>query len=62
MDVMRDFTVGLFSVLKTTGAPLLYRYPYRISAEGLRSDWLAIGQDIDSVIGRLAEAHERTKQ
>ncbi len=62
MNVMRDFTVGIFSVLKITGAPMLYRYPYRISAEGLKSDWHAIGQDIDSVIGRLADAHERYEQ
>lgn len=62
MNVMRDFTIGLFSVLKTTGAPMLYRYPYRISAEGLKSDWQAIGQDIDSVIGRLADAHERNER
>lgn len=40
---------------------MLYRYPYRTSAEGLRSDWGKIAQDIESVIGRLeAEAnHER---
>jgi len=60
MNVMKDFAVGLVSVLKITGAPMLYRYPYRISAEGLRSDWNAIAQDIESVMGRLAEAgHER---
>lgn len=53
MNVLRDFAVGLVSVLKITGAPLLYRYPYRTSAEGLRSDWLRIGQDIESVGGKL---------
>jgi hypothetical protein len=62
MNVVKDFSVGVISVLRITGAPMLYRYPYRISAEGLRSDWSAIGQDIDSVIGRLAEAgNERSE-
>lgn len=56
MKVMRDFAIGLVSVLKVTGTPQLYRYPYRISAEGLRADWANIGKDIDSVIGRLAAA------
>lgn len=57
MNVMRDFISGVLSVLKTTSAPMLYRYPYRMSAEGLRADWQNIGQDIESVIGRLkAEA------
>lgn len=37
-------------VLKTVGAPLLYRYPYRNSAEGLRSDWQKIAGDISSVM------------
>jgi hypothetical protein len=60
MDILKDFSIGLVSVLKITGAPMLYRYPYRISGEGLRADWNNIGQDIESVIGRLAEAtHER---
>ena len=64
MKVMADFTRGLFSVLKVTGAPLLYRYPYRTSAEGLRADWRSIGQDIESVIGRLASEanYERRDQ
>jgi hypothetical protein len=60
MNILKDFSIGLVSVLKITGAPMLYRYPYRISAEGLRSDWGAIAQDIESVMGRLTEAaHER---
>jgi len=29
MAVMRDFVSGLFSVLKITSSPMLYRYPYR---------------------------------
>lgn len=57
MNVVGNFIGGLISVLKINGAPLLYRYPYRTSAEGLRSDWRAIGDDIESVMGRLhAEA------
>jgi hypothetical protein len=61
MNIMGDFFTGLLSVLKITGAPLLYRYPYRTSAEGLRSDWGRIANDIESVIGRLETAanHER---
>lgn len=61
MNIVGDFFSGLLSVLKITGAPLLYRYPYRTSAEGLKSDWVRIGQDIESVIGRLEASadHER---
>ncbi|MDE3060452.1 MAG: hypothetical protein KGJ06_05525 [Pseudomonadota bacterium] len=58
MGVVRDFITGLLSVLKLVGAPLLYRYPYRTSAEGLRSDWGHIGRDIESVIGRLEAGRE----
>jgi len=58
MDIIHDFVFGLLSVLKTTGGPLLYRYPYRNSAEGLRADWLNIGKDIHNVIGHLqTETH-----
>lgn len=53
MDMLRNFCLGLVSVIKIIGAPLLYRYPYRSSAEGLRSDWARIGDDINSVLGRL---------
>lgn len=53
MNVMRDFIGGLISVVKITGAPMLYRYPYRTSAEGLRTDWLNIGKDIENVMGEL---------
>jgi len=45
--------MGLVSVLKTTGGPLLYRYPYRNSAEGLHADWVNIGKDIQSIMGQL---------
>lgn len=58
MQVMRDFVIGIFSVLKATSAPLLYRYPYRNSAEGLRKDWQNIGKDIDSVFGKIREASD----
>ena len=55
MRVIRDFITGSLSVLKVTGTPLLYRYHYRNSAEGLRKDWLNIGGDIESIIGKLEE-------
>lgn len=61
MNIMRDFVTGLISVLKVTSAPMLYRYPYRTSAEGLHSDWQNIGQDIESVIGRLREASDEPR-
>jgi hypothetical protein len=53
MNIIGDFVMGFVSVLKTTGAPLLYRYPYRNSAEGLHADWLNIGKDISNVMGHL---------
>jgi len=61
MNIVKDFAVGVFSVLKTVGAPLLYRYPSRNSAEALRGDWLRIAADIDSVMGQLKNEnhHER---
>lgn len=59
MRVMRDFFVGMFSVLKVTSAPLLYRYQYRNSADGLRKDWMNIGDDIHSVIGKLEDSSGR---
>ena len=64
MNVMGDFFSGIFSVLKITGAPLLYRYPYRTSAEGLHKDWQSIGNDIESVIGRLESeaSHGRSQE
>ena len=58
MNVIGNFVKGLFSVLHVTSVPMLYRYPYRTSAEGLKSDWNRIGGDIESVMGKLeAEAH-----
>ena len=53
MQVIRDFIRGLLNTIKVTSISMLYRYPYRTSAEGLRSDWSSIGKDIDSVIGKL---------
>lgn len=53
MNIVRDFVAGLLSVLKTVGAPMLYRYPYRNSGEGFRADWQNIGKDIEDVIGHL---------
>jgi hypothetical protein len=55
MGVFGEFVKGFFSVLKVTSSPLLYRYQYRNSADGLRKDWLSIGGDIHSVIGKLEE-------
>lgn len=56
MQIMENFTGGLLSVLKVLGAPLLYRYPYRNSAEGLRADWRHIGDDVDNAVGRLGKS------
>jgi len=65
LQIISDFIFGVLHVIKVTGAPLLYRYPYRTSAEAMRTDWLNIGKDIDSVIGRLEDSsnHEsRTEE
>lgn len=59
---MRNFFTGLFSVLKITSSPLLYRYPYRNSAEGLRKDWVNIGRDIQIIIGKLEESSDGNKR
>lgn len=53
MDILKSFCTGAISVLQITSAPLLYRYPYRTSAEGLKSDWQRIAGDIESVIGKI---------
>lgn len=53
MQVFRSFLNGAFSVLHVTAAPMLYRYPYRISAEGMRADWNRISEDITNTVGRL---------
>ncbi|MEQ1790546.1 MAG: hypothetical protein ABL857_08890 [Rickettsiales bacterium] len=55
MQVIRNFFIGIFSVLKITSSSLLYRYPYRNSAEGLHKDWLNIGGDIRGIINKLEE-------
>lgn len=61
MDIIKDFIHGLLQVIKVTAAPMLYRYNYRISAEGLKADWQNIGKDIESVIGKLEEATHNGK-
>jgi len=53
MQIMRNFANGIFTVLKLTGAPLLYRYPYRNSAEALRGDWMKVGADMREALGNL---------
>jgi len=53
MNVVRDFVVGFVSVLKLVGGPMIYRYPYRTSAEALRADWLNIGKDMQNIMGAL---------
>lgn len=58
MKIFGDFAYGLVHVIKVMGAPMLYRYPYRTSAEGLRTDWMSIGKDIESVIGKLQDSAE----
>jgi len=55
MQIMKNFAHGIFTVLKITGSPLLYRYPYRNSAEALRGDWLKVGNDMRDVIGKIEE-------
>ena len=55
MQIFRTFTNGLLSVLHVTASPMLYRYPYRISAEGMRADWNRISEDITNAVGRLDE-------
>lgn len=55
MQVFRTFINGVLSVLHVTAAPMLYRYPYRISAEGMRADWNRISEDITNAVGRLDE-------
>ncbi len=59
MQIVRYFIGGFLSALQVTSAPLLYRYPYRNSAEGLHADWRNIGQDIESVMGRLKAEADR---
>ena len=56
---MRDFVTGFVSVLKLVGGPMIYRYPYRTSAEALRGDWLNISKDMNNIMGALAmEKHD----
>lgn len=56
MNVVSQFVKGMLTVLTVTATPQLYRYPYRTSAEGLRGDMSRVGEDVESVLGQLAEA------
>jgi hypothetical protein len=62
MNVVGNFVSGLLSVLKITGGPMLYRYRYRNSAQGLHADWQNIGDDIQSVMGRLEEVDDGRRE
>lgn len=53
--VISDFMRGVVNTLRVMGASMLYRHPYRTSAEGFRADWRKIGDDIESVFGRIME-------
>ena len=53
MNVVKSFCTGILSVLEITGRPMLYRYPYRTTAEAFKSDWQKIAGDIDSVMGKI---------
>ena len=53
MGLFKSFFVGALSVLHVTSRPMLYRYPYRISAQGIRADWQKIAGDIESVMGKI---------
>ena len=57
MNIFKDFTLGMFSVLRVTSAPMLYRYPYRNSAEGLRSDWSRVAADIEHITTQIGRSH-----
>ena len=54
MSLIKDVVFGLISVLKTTGSPLLYRYPYRNSAEGLRADVVLVDPAVPRVVATIA--------
>ena len=55
MDILSNFVLGLVSVLKITSAPMLYRYPFRISGEGLRADWQKISGYMCIVTDRMRQ-------
>ncbi len=46
------------TVLTVTAAPQLYRYPYRMSAEGLRGDMLRVGEDMAAAFDRFSPGQE----
>jgi len=49
IGLLKNMLSGMGSVLRIPASPL-YRYPYRQSGEGLRSDWLKIGKDVQSTL------------
>jgi hypothetical protein len=61
VKIILTFLQGLISVLKVIGGPMVYRYPYRTSAEGIRADWQSIGKDIKNVMDKLEE-HKQHEQ
>ena len=58
MSVVKELMRGFLSVITVTASPQLYRYPYRTSAEGLRGDMQRVGEDIESVIGKLTNQED----
>ena len=56
MQVILDFLRGFLNTVRINCASMLYRHPYRTSAEGLRADWISIGRDIESVMGKLEKS------
>jgi hypothetical protein len=58
MNILKSFFSGAISVLQVTSAPMLYRYPYRNSGEGLRSDWQRISNDVENIMGKLKSEAE----
>lgn len=55
MQIIQTFVRGLLSVMKILGGPMMYRYPYRTTAESMRADWSNISKDIENVMSKLEE-------
>lgn len=62
MQIIQTFVRGLLSVMKVLGGPMMYRYPYRTTAEGMRADWANISKDIENVMSRLEEHSHHGKR
>jgi hypothetical protein len=62
MNIFRVFFSGVFSVLNVSAPAMLYRYPYRTSAEGLHGDWGRIGDDIRTVSNQLNHYEKRERK